>query len=100
MDYKEDQLYEKVEKALQAFFKKDGQLLHINANERSTFFFIGGVFPQFFSKIKETTSRLFVCFSNYNRREHSMTTFVFLNRDFCQQPINGITLDRVDQCLF
>ena len=35
MDYKEAQLYEKVEKALQAFFKKDGQLLHINANERS-----------------------------------------------------------------
>ena len=31
----EDQLYEKVEKALRTFFRKDGKLLHIDANERS-----------------------------------------------------------------
>lgn len=31
----EDQLYEKVEKALRTFFRKDEKLLHIDANERS-----------------------------------------------------------------
>lgn len=35
IEFGEDQLYEKVEKALRTFFKKDGELLHIKVNERS-----------------------------------------------------------------
>jgi len=35
IEYNEDQLCKKMEKALRAFFRKDGKLLHVNTNERS-----------------------------------------------------------------